>query len=70
MIKKWISSFLEATANVDYNAKTATGQYGKELFVNQKYEQKDNIWKMAYRAGKQPMDAARSFAQSWLSELK
>jgi hypothetical protein len=70
MIKKWISSFLERTANVDYSAKTAADQYGKELFVNQKYEQKDDLWKMSYRAGKQPMDAARSFAQSWLSELK
>ena len=69
MIKKWINTFLEKTADVDYAAKTATGQYGKELFVNQKYERKDNLWKMAYRAGKQPMDAARSFAQSWLREL-
>jgi len=25
---------------------------------------------MGYRAGKDPMDAARSFAQGWLSELK
>jgi hypothetical protein len=70
MIKKWISSFLEKTANVDYSAKTATDQYGRELFINQKYEQKDNLWKMSYRAGKQPMEAARSFAQSWLNELK
>jgi hypothetical protein len=70
MVKKWISSFLEKTANVDYGAKTATDQYGRELFINQKYEQKDNLWKMSYRAGKQPMEAARSFAQSWLSELK
>ena len=70
MIKKWISSFLEKTANVDYSAKTATDQYGKEMFVNPKYEQKDYLWKMSYRAGKQPMDAARSFAQNWLNELK
>jgi len=70
MIKKWISTFLEKTANVDYSAKTATGQYGKELFVNQKYESKDGLWKMGYRAGKQPTEAARSFAQTWLNELK
>ncbi len=70
MIKKWINTFLEKTTDVDYSAKTATDQYGRELFINQKYEQKDNLWKMAYRAGKQPMDAARSFAQAWLSELK
>jgi hypothetical protein len=70
MIKKWISTFLEKTANVDYAAKTATGQYGKELFVNQKYESKDGLWKMGYRAGKQPTEAARSFAQTWLNELK
>jgi hypothetical protein len=70
MIKKWLSTFLERTSNVDYSAKTATDQYGRDLFVNQKYEQKDNLWKMSYRAGKQPMDAARGFAQSWLNELK
>jgi hypothetical protein len=70
MIKKWINTFLERTAGVDYSAKTATDQDGREIFVNQNYEQKDEIWKMSYRAGKAPMEAARSFAQSWLNELK
>ena len=70
MIKEWINTFLQKTAGIDYSAKTATSQYGKELFINQKYEQKDGLWKMGYRAGKQPTEAARSFAQSWLNELK
>lgn len=70
MIRTWVNTFLEKTADVNYNAKTATGQYGKDIFVDQKYERKDGVWKMGYRAGKAPMDAARSFAQGWLSELK
>ncbi len=70
MIKTWIKSFLDRTADVDYSAKTATDQSGTEVFVNQDYERKDGIWKMSYRAGKQPVEAARSFAQTWLNELK
>jgi len=70
MIKKWLRNFLDKTNDVDYNAQTADDQYGRKVFVNSKYESKDYLWKLCYRAGKKPVEAARKFAQAWFGELK
>ena len=69
LIKKWLQTFLDQSKDIDYKAETTTNQYGKKVFVNQKYEAKDTFWKNCYRAGKEPVEAARKFAQKWLSEL-
>ncbi len=69
LVKKWINAFLEKTNNIDFNAQLKT-EKGKQIFVNPEYERKDYQWKLYFRAGKQSVDAARKFAQSWLSELK
>lgn len=70
MIKKWINAFLEKSADVDYSAQTKTDKNGKIMFVDQSYERKDNQWKLYFRAGKETVTAARTFAQNWLNELK
>ena len=70
LIKKCLESFLDQTKDVDFNAPTAIGQYGKTVFVKQEYERKNNLWKLCFRSGKETTDAARKFAQVWLSELK
>lgn len=69
MVKKWIESFLEKSKDIDFNAQLKT-EKGKQIFVNPAYEKKDYQWKLYFRAGKEPVEAARKFAQSWLSELK
>jgi hypothetical protein len=68
LIKKWINSFLEVSNGVDFNAETKVVN-GKTVFVNQTYERKDSNWKLCFRAGKESVESARSFAQKWLAEL-
>jgi hypothetical protein len=70
MIKNWLKEFIDKTKDVDFSAETAIDQYGRTVFVKQSYEGKDHLWKLCYRAGKGTTDAARRFAQNWLSELK
>ena len=69
LIKKWIEEFLSRSKDIDFNAQLKTVK-GKEVFVNQEYERKDNQWKLFFRAGKEPVEAARTFANNWLSQLK
>ena len=69
MIKKWINTFLEKSADVNFDAKTTKAKDGKIKFVDQQYEYKDSQWKLYYRAGKESLTAARAFAQNWLKEF-
>lgn len=68
MIKKWLNTFLEISSSVDYDAETKDVG-GKIVFVNPNYERKDYMWKFCYRAGKETVETARSFAKTWLNEL-
>lgn len=70
MIKKWVSTFLDKSADINFDAKLEKDKYGKMKFVDQQYEYKDSQWKLYYRAGKETVTAARTFAQNWLNELK
>ena len=70
MIKTWINTFLDKSSDINFNAKTAKNKDGKIKFVDPEYEQKDSQWKLYYRAGKETVSAARTFAQNWLSKLK
>jgi hypothetical protein len=69
LIKTWITEFLNNSNNIDFNAKLKT-EKDKQVFVNPEFESKDYYWKLYFRAGKEPVEAARKFAQAWLNELK
>lgn len=69
MIKARLEKFLAVTADVDYNAAVHV-EYGLQKFNNAAYEKKPDEWKMAYRAGKPVVEAAREFASAWLRELR
>lgn len=69
MIKARLERFLQITSDVDFNA-ALKEEYRVKKFVNPAYENKPAEWKMAYRAGKPAVDAARTFAKAWLAELK
>jgi hypothetical protein len=69
MIKARLETFLQITADIDYNA-ALKEEYRVKKFVNPTYEKKPAEWKMAYRAGKPAVDAARTFAKAWLAELQ
>lgn len=68
LIKARLLKFLEVTKDIDYNAEL-TERNGKKYFTNPKYEAKNAQWKMAFRAGKEVTETARTFAQQWLKEL-
>jgi hypothetical protein len=68
LIKKRLQELLKLTADIDFKAELKE-KYGKKVFVNPDYENKPTEWKQAFRAGKEATEAARAFAQQWLSEL-
>jgi hypothetical protein len=70
MIKNWINAFLEKSDGINFEAKTTENKDGKIKFIDQEYERKDSQWKLYFRAGKETVTAARTFAQDWLGELQ
>lgn len=64
-----LKKMLEQTKGIDYNA-ALVEKRGKKYFVNTAYESKNTEWKQGFRAGKDVTEAARAFAQQWLTELK
>jgi len=70
MIKAWLTEFLEISKDVDFNAELVTVEDGKKLFAKTEYERKPDTWKMCFRAGKETVEAGRSYAIQWLDELK
>ena len=70
MIKNWINAFLEKSAGINFDAKITEIKPGTIKFIDQEYERKDSQWKLYFRAGKETVTAARTFAQDWLGELK
>jgi len=68
-VKKRLEQFLTETADIDFDAATEL-KNGKRVFVNTAYERKSNRWKMAFRAGKEVVETARTFVQQWLQEIK
>jgi hypothetical protein len=65
MVKKRLEEFMKGTAEVDFSAKTANGE-----FIDEEYRRKPGQWKMYYRAGKPVITAAREEVAAWLKELE
>jgi len=61
--------FLEVTKDIAYDSKLIDKDKTK-VFADPALEAKSAEWKMAFRAGKPATDAARTFAQKWLSDLQ
>lgn len=69
MLKNRLSEFLKITSGINYGAKLE--KRGKKMiFSDPLLEEKDDFWKACFRSGKPTVDAARQFAQQWLTELK
>jgi hypothetical protein len=66
--------FLDVTKDVAYDAPLVDTPLGngarKKVFADPALEAKPAEWKMAFRAGKPATDAARGFAEKWLSDLQ
>lgn len=68
-IAKQLHRFLNECADVDFNARLEPAGGGQMKFADAKFEDKSSEWKLCFRAGREPLDAARTFAQAWLKEL-
>jgi hypothetical protein len=68
-IKVKLQAFLDATSDIDFNAQLKE-KGGIKYFVNPDHERKENRWKMAFRAGKEAVEAGRAFAEQWIAEIQ
>lgn len=64
LVKQRLEEFLDATEDVDFDA-----ELNGRRFKSAAYERKPSEWKLAYRAGKEPVEKARAFAEGWLKEM-
>ncbi|OOQ56416.1 hypothetical protein [Mucilaginibacter pedocola] len=64
MVKKRLEEFMETTADVNFSAKTANGE-----FIDEEYRRKPDQWKMYYRAGRPVIAAAREEVAKWIEEM-
>jgi len=69
LIAKRLKEFLALTADIDFSAKLDSAGGGRMRFANSEYEAKDSNWKLCYRAGREPVAAARAMAEDWLHQL-
>lgn len=67
-VARWIRNFLDGSADIDYAAATVS-RNGLLRFTNPDYERKPDGWKFCYRAGKEPITAARAAMEAWLKEV-
>jgi len=68
-IKTRLQQFLDETGNIDFTAQLIE-KNGKKYFANPAYEHKGNRWKLAFRAGREVIEPARTMVKSWLEEIK
>lgn len=68
VIAKRLREFLTVSSSVDFEAKLVS-KGGSMRFANPQYEQESSEWKLCYRAGREPVEAAQAFAKAWLAEL-
>jgi hypothetical protein len=61
--------FLDVTKDLDFTAQLVEKDK-KRVFADPAIEAKPAEWKMAFRAGKPAMEAARAFAQKWLADIQ
>ena len=61
--------FLDVSRDIAYDAKLIDKD-GKKVFADAALEARPKEWKLCFRAGKPATDAARAFAQRWLTDLQ
>ncbi|GAB3337686.1 hypothetical protein GCM10027299_49080 [Larkinella ripae] len=69
VLKQRLNDFIALAGSVDFDAQL-TRQGSKTEFVNPQYRNKPGPWKLLFRMGKEPVWAARTFAQNWVKDLE
>jgi predicted transcriptional regulator len=70
LIAARLHDFLNETSDLAFDAKMVDEGGGRKRFADEQFESKSDRWKLCYRAGKEPVDAARAFATDWLRQLE
>jgi len=70
LIAKRLRELLELTNAIPYDAKLVTGDGGVMTFADPQLERKSSDWKICYRMGREPVEAARALATEWLKQLE
>lgn len=69
VIKKHLNTFISLCESVDFQAKTE--KKGTTIYFTEKEnELKPKTWKLLYRMGKEPTNAAKMAAQNWLKTIQ
>ncbi|CCH01410.1 hypothetical protein FAES_3402 [Fibrella aestuarina BUZ 2] len=68
VLRKQLTAFVALCNDVDFRAKLVADGARQE-FANPAYRAKSATWKLLFRMGKEPVMAARAFAQAWLADL-
>ncbi|WP_407520231.1 hypothetical protein PDL71_09255 [Lacibacter sp. MH-610] len=67
-VKMRMQQFLDETKDIDFNAQLVE-KNGNKYFANKVYESKSYRWKMGFRAGREAVEAARTFVEQWMNEI-
>ena len=74
LVASRLKNFLDETKDVAFEATLVDagpdGRPKKKVFADAALEAKSAQWKLCFRAGKPATDAARAFAQKWLTDLQ
>lgn len=70
LIAKRLRDFIALSSDVNFDAKLVPEDGGRMRFADQQYESKSDQWKLLYRAGREPVEAARTFSVNWLKQLE
>ena len=70
LIAERLREFLELSKDVNFSAKLVSASGGKMRFADSVYESKPEHWKLCFRAGKEPVEAAREFVREWLQQIE
>lgn len=69
LIAARLHQFLDVSRNIPFDAELVPK--GKLLkFADPQYEAQTAEWKLCYRAGREPVQAARAFASEWLGQIE
>ncbi len=68
-LRKVLGQFVAGTDRMPWDV-PLTLKNGRRLFSVDSLEARPTWWKACFRAGKEPTEAARTYAKAWLAELK
>ena len=69
LVANRLRHFLQVSSDVTYDAKLIDKD-GTKVFADAALEARSREWKLCFRAGKPATDAARAFAEQWLTDLR